>query len=352
MACLAQPVFLVDSGTVLLANAGAAALGIEPGLCVYALMDDGGASYLAFDGDGALSLPLRPGGAGYRALIRRFSAGDLFALSPEPGTVAQPVGGALAGIAQTLRLPLSNLFATASSLFPKLEQLDHPSARRQMAILNRGFYQLLRAVGNLSDVEHLQAGAIQMRFAQTELTDYFRKLAERLAPLSRAAGIDFSCQIPSVSQFGCIDPDWIERGVLNLFSNALKYTQPGGKIRMEVEYSDTRCAVRIIDNGEGMDAATLAGAFSRMARPAGADPRTGLGLVLPIAQAVAAQHGGTVMLDSRPGQGTMAALSFALSQPGGGVLRSPVILPGGFDTVLVELSDALPAELYGTIRGK
>ena len=100
-----------------------------------------------------------------------------------------------------------------------------------------------------------------------------------------------------------------------------------------------------------MDTAHLASVFTRFAEPsAPEDPRFGAGFSLPLVQAVIQAHGGSVLLQSQPGEGTDVRLSLPVGTPEDpSLLRSPSVHvdhSGGFMPELVELSDALPPELF------
>ncbi len=345
---LTQPVFLVQGGLICYANPAAASISATEGLSVYAVLGGAGEEYHAFTGEGSLSLPLDLAAGSFRALVRRVGNYDLFALSAEAGSPLSERLSAFSDVAQSLRLPVANLFATASNLFPRLEELEDERVRTQMAVLNKSFYQLLRTIGNLSDAAGLMAGKIVMRMEPLELCGWFRDLTGRLAPLCEAAGVSFTAECPARTQLGQIDPIRLRRAVLNLFSNALKRTiaASGGSIHVSFELNERSAAVRIADSGGGMDANTLSEAFSHFAGAPDLDPLGGVGLGLPIARWIAAQHGGTVVIQSLPGKGTTAVLSFDYTRGSSTALRSPSISPSGFDPVLVELSDALPAEIY------
>ena len=348
LGCLSQPAFAVRSLTTVYSNPAAQAAGITDGLSVHALLPAGSERYAAFDGEGALSVTVRTACGEAHATVLRMGQTDLFLLESiaEAGAAARLA--AFSDLAQSLRLPVANLFATASNLFPQLEQYENPAVQKQLGVLNKSFYQLLRTVGNLTEAGRLYSDDAPLRAQPTEVHGWFRDLTGRIAPLCEAAGISFSAEIPSGMLLGQIDPARLERAVLNLLSNALRHTPSGGRITMRLEDGRTGALIRIADSGDGMTAETLSGAFSRYRTAQDTDPRSGIGLGLPIARRIAAEHGGTVVLHSQPGEGTTAALSFSLGAAAGAALCTPTVSMSGFDPVLVELADALPSEVFDT----
>ena len=345
---LQQPAILLRGGAVCYRNPAAGALLVE---------EADAASSLLADPSGALSGDFAPVNLELTLAGRRREATAL----PAAGGVLLLVGGGdrdlssdtLLCAARSLREPLSSLFALSSSLFPALEELENPELQRQLAGFNRAFYQLLRLSGNLAAAGSLLADGQALPKEKTELTAYFAELLERAEPLCQAAGAALDWTLPDRQLYCWISREWVERAVLNLLSNALQYAPKGGKLRFSLGQSGKFAMLCISDNGEGLAPELLATAFSRFARqPELDDPRWGVGFGLPIARRVAQAHGGTLLVQSRD-DGTAVTMSLSLEQPEQSEtkLRSPAAsydYTGGFRHELVELSDALPAEVYDT----
>jgi len=340
-----QPVFLSEAARVVWCNHAAAALGVSAGDSFPELLRN---EPVAGERSPAC-LTLTAGGKSYEAVLYVLEGSLLTVLNTLPVFPEHSLQLA----SQSLRAPLTNLFASASSLFPILEELEDPSLQRQLSEMNRSFYQLLRLSGNLSDLGRLLSGETEMNPVRTDLSEYLALLLERVAPLCRAAGTGLEWELPPGSFYAWIDRIWLERALLNLFSNALKFTPKGGRIRFSAERSEAFVTFRISDSGEGMDGEALGSAFSRATREGGTgDSRWGVGLGLPIAQEVARRHGGALLLQVRQ-DGTDAVFSVSAKKPDGEptLVKSPAAefdYTGGFRHELVELSDVLPPEVYDT----
>jgi len=112
------------------------------------------------------------------------------------------------------------------------------------------------------------------------------------------------------------DRDLIYQAILNLISNAVKYTQNGGKIDVSLEIKDSNAIICITDNGIGMNEEDLKRAFERFYRADSSrkkDKETGFGLGLSISKWIAIIHGGTIELKSTPNKGTSAFMYLPLS---------------------------------------
>src|SRR5258707_712271 len=124
--------------------------------------------------------------------------------------------------------------------------------------------------------------------------------------VAQARGVDLSC---SASEDIVImaDEELIHRLVLNLVENAVKFTQSGGKVHVNVHGSDGSCTIRVADTGPGIAPADQSRIFERFFRGDRARPQDagGAGLGLPIARWIAEVHGGELRLEHSDASGTV-----------------------------------------------
>jgi signal transduction histidine kinase len=349
---LEQPVFFAEKDRITYGNGAAVELGAQAGAALPPLLGDNAALYHDGIGDGAMVLPLTLQGRSRDASVQRIDGVDIFCVHLDRDQIRTDAMGA---IAQTMRQPLGSLFATASSLFSYLEEREDPKIQKQTAALNRSFYQLLRIAGNLTDSSQLLSDDAVFYGVETDLQEYFVDLADRVRPLVAAAGQSFVFACPTRHFSGVVDRQKLERAVLNLLSNAMKFTPPGGTIRLQVEPTRTQVIVKVVDSGEGMDLDLLGTVFERYAhRGQMGDSRWGVGLGLPLVKKIAELHGGTLILQPVPGVGTVVTMSLSLrSQEDRTTLKTPQVnydYTGGYDHLLVELSDVLPVELFDSLN--
>ncbi len=352
---VAQPVFYACGGQITYANAAAQRLLITPDtplallLTHSAPLDDA-----ACDTDGARQLPLQLSGAAYDAVVRRMDGGQLFVLQPAAaGDAAQEAESVqlqtLLSVARTLRVPLTNLFGAADAIFPRLEALEEPAVRRQMASINRALYQLMHLSCNLGDFAAAKQGQLRLLREKTELCDFFYGVYERAQPLCQAAGAALGCELPDKLVNAWIDRQNIERCVLNLISNAIRHSDAPPKITLRVLRSGRSVLVQVTCGQSEFSPADLAEAFTRYATDAPLpSPSWGAGFGLPLVQHIVRLHGGTMML-SGAGGGSAAVFSLPLGEAEDDTLRSPIAAmdyAGGFRHELVELADVLPLEVF------
>jgi signal transduction histidine kinase len=109
-----------------------------------------------------------------------------------------------------------------------------------------------------------------------------------------------------VSPTLAVDPDKLSQAVINLLSNALKYTPPGGAVEVRVDTRPSGTEIRVADTGVGIDPQDIPRVFERFYRADNSRSRAtgGAGIGLSIAKAIVESHGGTISAVSQPGRGS------------------------------------------------
>ena len=154
------------------------------------------------------------------------------------------------------------------------------------------------------------------------------------------------------SNHAVMDEQLLERGIYNILSNALKFSEPGTVIQASLTRRDGTLYISVQDQGSGIPGQIMRTVFQRyMRQPSLEDSRFGLGLGLVLVRAAARIHGGTVLIDRPASVGTRTTISIPIRQSPQSMVRSNFALvdyAGGWDHGLLELSDVLPAHLYNT----
>lgn len=332
---LIRPGFYVEEGRITQVNAAAQGLLLEPGMDIAPLITSGLESYQHFQ-TGCLYVQLTLSGTTFQGCVTKDGSADVFTLESETGDTALQV---LSLAAQKLRTPLSAVMHGVQAF----SEENNPQA----AALNRGLYQLLRLVGNMSDAGRCPGNA---RMETADLTAFFDELFEKTAVFAQAAGIRLEYQGLSKPVLCLADRDLLERAVLNLLSNAFKFTPKGSTVRVTLFTGGTSLRLSVWDCGPGIAQEIQGNLFSRYLRQPGIeDSRFGLGLGMVLVRSAAAAHEGAVLIDQPEGWGTRVTLTIALRRETAGVLRSPTMridYAGERDHALTELSDCLPISLY------
>ncbi len=213
---------------------------------------------------------------------------------------------------------VSHEFRTPLTLMlgPTAQALASPDKALRGAELervHRNALRLLKLVNALLDFSRIEAGRTQARFAPTDLGALVTDLASSFRSLLEKAGlrltVDVAPDLPPVH----VDRDLVEKIVLNLLSNAFKFTFEGG-VEVGLRVRDGAAVLTVADTGTGIPPNALPHLFERFHRVEGAKGRSyeGSGIGLALVAELVKLHGGEVHVDSRVGAGTRFALIFPL----------------------------------------
>ena len=327
-----RPGFCVKENQIIKVNQAAESLFITPGTDVRSLLLTGSEEYAAFTG-GCLYLTLNLSSHSCGASVTRVDDIDVFLLEQESDN-GELRSMALA--ARELREPLTNVMITADSLFPLCAAESSPRTAEQVARLNRGLFQILRIIGNMSDAERCAAVSHQ---ETADIPALFAEFFEKAETLVSHTGITLTYEGPNQPIYGLADREQLERAVLNILSNAIKFTPKGGTVTAKLTRSGRMLRLSVTDSGSGIAQSVRSSVFSRY----------GIGLGMVLIRTAAAHHGGAVLIDQPEGVGTRITMTMSIRQSKQATLRSNVLrvdYAGERDHGLIELSECLPTELY------
>ena len=213
---------------------------------------------------------------------------------------------------------VSHEFRTPLTLMlgPTKEALDNDGALTGQAldIVYRNELRLLKLVNNLLDFSRIEANRAQASYRPTDLAAMTRDLASSFRAAIEGAGMELRVACAALGEPAFVDRDMWEKIVLNLLSNAFKFTFHGA-IEVKLQSRDQRIELTVADTGTGIPEDELGHVFERFHRVRGARSRTleGSGIGLALVHELARMHGGTVSVSSRVGRGT----TFTVSIPRG-----------------------------------
>ena len=214
---IVAPCFCVKAGRIFQCNAAAKHLPLPLGAEIAPLLATGQEEYTAYEG-GSLYLTLDLSGTVFGAEVERRGELDFFVLE---GPAELRELRALSLAAAELRLPLSGILASAAAL----ANLAGEDGSQQAASLSRGLAQVLRLVGNMS-----AASSGTSHQALVEITGIFREIFEKAGAMLEGIGLCLDYRGPETALYCLVDTQELERAVLNLLSNAAKFTPRGGHI--------------------------------------------------------------------------------------------------------------------------
>ncbi|RUR72691.1 hypothetical protein PCC6912_61570 [Chlorogloeopsis fritschii PCC 6912] len=217
-------------------------------------------------------------------------------------------------VSHEFRTPLTLLL---SSIQETLSDLAHPlssAQRSQLQLAHRNAIRLLKLVNTLLDVSRIEAGHIQAVYEPTDLATLTTELASSFESAIKQAGLQLVMDCPPLPQPVYVDRSMWEKIVLNLLSNAFKFTF-AGKIAVRLRLADNQVELTIKDTGIGISATELPHLFERFYQVKEAKGRSfeGSGIGLSLVQELVKLHGGTIQVSSVEGEGSC----FKVSIPAG-----------------------------------
>ncbi len=217
-------------------------------------------------------------------------------------------------VSHEFRTPLTLLVGPIQDGLLDLQAPLSPAQRERQEIAHRNALRLLRLVNTLLDFSRIEAGRIDASYEATDLATLTTELASVFRSAVERAGLELLVDCAALPEPVYVDREMWEKIVLNLLSNALKFTFEG-QIRVELRADDGRVDLRVADTGVGIPEADLPRMFERFHRVKHTRARTheGTGIGLALVQELVRLHAGTVSVSSEEGRGT----TFTVSIPTG-----------------------------------
>jgi PAS domain S-box-containing protein len=207
-------------------------------------------------------------------------------------------------ISHEFRTPLTLILGPLDDLRRRSTGVDE-QARQELELAHRNGLRLAKLVNTLLDFSRIQAGRMQSRFEPVDLSTLTAELASVFRSAIDRAGLTLTVDCPPLDEPVYLDRDMWEKVVLNLLSNALKFTFDGG-ITVRAARDGADAVVTISDTGIGVAAAEMPRLFERFHRIENARARSteGSGIGLALVRELIGLHGGAITADSREGAGT------------------------------------------------
>ncbi|MFO0843677.1 MAG: ATP-binding protein [Gemmataceae bacterium] len=216
-------------------------------------------------------------------------------------------------VSHEFRTPLTLMLGPVEDLLARPAGEPSPDGRASLEVVHRNGLRLLRLVNSLLDFSRIEAGRAQASYEPTDLAALTADLASNFRSACEKAGLSLVVDCPPLPEPVYVDRDLWEKVVLNLLSNAFKFTLQG-EIRVTLRPAAGRAELEVRDTGTGIPQAELPHLFERFHRVEGARGRTqeGTGIGLALVQELVKLHGGAIRADSAPDRGTAFTVSLPL----------------------------------------
>lgn len=246
-------------------------------------------------------------------------------------------------VSHEFRTPLTLMLAPLEDALADNAELLGPAQKARVHLAHENALRLLKLVNALLDFSRLQAGRSQARFAPLDLAQFTAELAGMFGSAVSRTSLSLRIDCPPLSQPAWVDRDLWEKIVLNMISNAFKFTHEG-QIAVRVAEDTESVILEVADTGVGIPQNELSRIFERFHRVPGVMGRAseGTGIGLALVRELVGLHGGQVNVSSTVGVGT----TFRVQVPKGfahlpadSVLQQPVSADAGHEAA-AHLADA------------
>ncbi|OOB80286.1 MAG: hypothetical protein BEN19_05690 [Epulopiscium sp. Nuni2H_MBin003] len=186
------------------------------------------------------------------------------------------------------------------------ETIDLESCSKKVKMIYRNIHRLNKLINNILDITKYESGKFEANFTYANLVTVIEEVVMSVVPFADTKNIDIVFDTDVEEVYSVIDVEQIERMMLNLMSNAIKFSNTRGSIFINLSEKENKFYIEIRDEGDGMSKADLSKIFEIFYQSGElwSRRREGTGLGLYIVNKVIEQHNGSIQADSIVGQGT------------------------------------------------
>ena len=207
-----------------------------------------------------------------------------------------------ANISHEFRTPLTLILGQVESV---LSSDIGMKAKSKLHIANRNARRLLTLINQLLDISKIEAGSMQLKAEQHNIISFLKSLFYSFESLADTKQITLKFESDLVNIPVVFEPDKMEKVFYNLFSNAFKFTPPGGTITVNAQISGSSAVIRIRDTGTGIPSDRINMIFDRFYQLDNSNTREheGTGIGLALTKELIELHQGKIEVKSKPGEG-------------------------------------------------
>src|SRR5438105_2829766 len=215
----------------------------------------------------------------------------------------------LATLSHELRTPMTSILGWLQSLRAGDYSVDELQEALEMIETSAQLQK--RLIDDMLDVSRIVVGKFQVDLRPTRLSEVVEAAVTTARPSAAERGVRLTSQIDTDDDLVAADPARLHQVILNILSNAIKFTPAGKQVDLQLVRDDEKMRIQVKDQGEGIDPQFLPHVFERLRQGDGATKRAGLGLGLAIARHIIELHHGEIIAESE-GRGKGATFTVTL----------------------------------------
>lgn len=219
----------------------------------------------------------------------------------------------VASVSHELRTPLNTIIGFAEILVKQFfGPLNEKQGEYGQGILDSSNH-LLHLINDILDMANIQAGQIELELEPVDVHALLANVITMVHDRARKRRITIDFDISEDVGWASLDERRIKQVIFNLFSNSIKFTEPGGLVKLEAAKSDEGLLIKVIDNGRGIPEDIQSQIFERFAKGDTTSENAGAGIGLSLVKSFVEMHGGWVDLQSVENEGTTISLNLPKS---------------------------------------
>lgn len=218
----------------------------------------------------------------------------------------------VSNVSHELRTPLTTMKALTETLQQCIGS-DPQSAQHFLNLMDVEIDKLTQMVLELLDLSRIESGRVEMNKISVNVLELLTPPVERMKLQADRAHVDLKVDCLETLPAIYVDAEQMERVLLNIIHNAIKYTSPGGSIILSAEVIGQEMVIKINDTGEGISEQDLPHIFERFYKTDQARSSGGTGLGLAIAKHIVEAHQGRIWVESKKGFGSTFFIALPLT---------------------------------------
>ncbi len=201
-------------------------------------------------------------------------------------------------VSHEVRTPLTLILAPLDRLIVSLRESPYAS---DLGLIQKNANRLLRVINQILDFRKVEGKQEKLAVREIDLVPFVGEIKSYFDSMASVRAISYTITSSMKQCTLWIDPDLLEKVLVNLLSNAFKFTPEGGSVRIELTEEGDRVFIRVIDTGSGIQPGNLPHLFDRFYTK---DRSMGTGIGLHLVKEYIHMHGGEIRVESEPGQRT------------------------------------------------
>ncbi|OJT77761.1 hypothetical protein BM530_05900 [Clostridioides difficile] len=225
-----------------------------------------------------------------------------------------------ANISHELKTPLNNIYSSVQlieNLYKKGKIIDFQDILKEhIKITKQNMFRLLRLIDNIINISQVKSDIYKIKAVNFDIIDITERIVTSISSYAKSKGIDLIFDTDEETVMVGLDPESIERIILNILSNAIKFTLEGGEILVGIYKKDETVEIIIKDTGVGIDKEKLNDIFNRFKQieNSGISNEFGSGIGLCLTKSLIEIQNGKIYIDSKVGEGTSVKIIFPIKE--------------------------------------